>query len=64
MKMKYEKVVCENFIYEFLIGNILFDVKNVFLCVENIMKKMNCCKSRLKEIELRFDFLEFLDSMI
>lgn len=64
MKMKYEKAVCENLTHESLIGNISLDVKNIFLRVENMMKKMNCCKSRLKEIELRPDPLELLDSMI
>lgn len=67
MKTKYEEAVRQKLTDESLIGNILLDVKNIFLRVENMMTKLNCCKSRLKEIELRPDplyTLELLDSMI
>lgn len=67
MKRIYEEVIGWKFIYEFLIENILFDVKNIFVCVENLMIKLNSCKSILKKNELRLDFLymlEYLDSMI
>lgn len=67
MKTKYEEAVRQKLTHESLIGNILLDVINIFLRVENMMTKLNCCKSRLKEIELRPDplyTLEILDSMI
>lgn len=64
MKDKYEKVKGCRLIYEFFIVNLLKDVEYLFVCVNGMMIKMNCCKSRFKEIVLRFDFLfmvEYLD---
>lgn len=64
MKQKYEKVIGFKLIYEFFIVNLLKDVEYLFVYVNGMMIKMNNCKSRLKEIVLRFDFffiVEYLD---
>lgn len=64
MKEKYEKVKGYKLIYEFFILNLLIDVEQLFVFVNGMMIKMNICKSRLKEIVLRFDFffiVEYLD---
>lgn len=64
MKQKYEEVKGFKLIYEFFIVNLLKDVEYLFVYVNGMMIKMNCCKSRFKEIVLRFDFLfmvEYLD---
>lgn len=64
MKEKYEKVIGYKLIYEFFILNLLIDVEQLFVFVNGMMIKMNICKSRLKEIVLRFDFffiVEYLD---
>lgn len=55
--------------YDVLIEDMISEVENIFATVncKNIMAKMNCCKSRLKEIELRPDplyTLEHLENMI
>lgn len=63
-KQKYEKVIGFKLIYEFFIVNLLKDVEYLFVYVNGMMIKMNICKSRLKEIVLRFDFffiVEYLD---
>lgn len=67
MKKKYEEAIGQKLTHEALIQNTLIDVKKMFVTVEKLMTKLNCCKSKLKEIELRPDPLymqDLLDSMI
>lgn len=61
MKMKYEEANKRKLFHESLLQNKLLDLENIFVSVENMMTKMNCCTSRLKEIELRPDPLYTLD---
>lgn len=69
MKRRYEEAIGRKLSQECLIENLISEIKNMFETVDwkNMMAKMNCCKSRLKEIELRPDplcTLEHLDTMI
>lgn len=67
MKRIYEEAIGQKLTHESLIENISLDVKNISVRVENLMTKLNSCKSILKKNELRPDplyTLEHLDSMI
>lgn len=67
MKIKYEKAKGQKLTHEFLIKELLNDVKEIFDSVKEMMTNMNCCKSNLKEIALRPDHLstvDHLDNMI
>lgn len=53
--------------YEKYIENLIFYVDDMFEEINLMINEMSCCIIRLKEIELRLDFLlvvEYIDLMI
>lgn len=67
MKQKYEGALQKMLTYEHYIDKMLCDVEELHVKIVSLMNEMNKCKSRLKEIALRPDYLstvEHIDLMI